>query len=553
MESVFNPYKGPSAADGAYSGMSLDEFLASLRLDKLQDTLGRRQANLEWLFKDAATKVTDPYSASSDIVAMQLREIMKDSFNKLHTHVQDIRLSKEHLRIFSNKKYDGEEPVVKTLKNYLLRLVKEAETTDTKLVDAISEYELLDDMEERKKRVHFALPEYHESIFEDDAEHIHWPADAPPFDEPDGRMEPGTVHTRRVMMNNLPKGISAAQVAKGVRALGGLLGITMVTTPKMTGDGKDGALLEFKWASSAAHYVDYIRKYPMNYVDAEGVKHRAEVELVPTRSYPVSASQKPIGYSTSGELPNGRCLEFKHFPKGGVWYFFDRVGTMNVLEASYLGTTDPNEDGVLTVEFASVFYANYARDLVSMRKIEYYTPDRSEIVPSFGDSEYKTDGLWYENPRHLIAHMEVDHLALKWDVRPYNMIWPMATLLKHQYKIARKPVPSTSEPETALSLSLKMDTAFEEDDGAKVRWHNGYRYVVVGSTIRILLRNGTWIIATQEEIKPLMTITLQDPAWAQFWDAYFANNQAINYRRWDAYAAIAKHRRQQSADQGLQG
>lgn len=53
----------------------------------------------------------------------------------------------EHLRIFSNKKYDGEEPVVKTLKNYLLRLVKEAETTDTKLVDAISEYELLDDME----------------------------------------------------------------------------------------------------------------------------------------------------------------------------------------------------------------------------------------------------------------------------------------------------------------------------------------------------------------------------------------------------------------------
>lgn len=107
---MFNPYKGPSAAEyaaspsfpnhvsdntsGAYSGMSLDEFLASLRLDKLQDTLRRRQANLKGLFKDAATKVTDPYSASSDIVAMQLREVMKDSFVKLHTHVQDIRLSK---------------------------------------------------------------------------------------------------------------------------------------------------------------------------------------------------------------------------------------------------------------------------------------------------------------------------------------------------------------------------------------------------------------------------------------------------------------------------
>lgn len=397
------------------------------------------------------------------------------------------------------------------------------------------------------------MPEYHESIFEDDVEHIHWPAEAPPFDEADGSMEPGAVHTRRVIMNNLPKGISAAQVAKGVRALGGLLRITIINAPKVTGDGKDGALLEFNWASSATLYVDYIRKYPMYYVDDKGLKHRAEVELVPTRSYPVSSSQRPLGCSSSGELPNGRCLEFKHFPKGGVWYFFDRIGTMNVLDASYMETTDPYEDGVLTVEFASVFHANKACDLINMRKIEYYKPDgRSKIVPSFCDSEYKTDGLWYDSPRHVIAYMPVDHLALQWDVRPFNMLWPMAILPTHRHRIARKPVSSTSGPETALSLSLKMDTDFEEDDDAKVRWHNGYRYVVVGSTIRILLRNGNWVIAAREEIEPLMGITLQDPVWAQFWDTYFANNQAINFRKWDAYATVAKHRRQQTAEHGLQ-
>ncbi|KAF7532623.1 hypothetical protein G7Z17_g13619 [Cylindrodendrum hubeiense] len=536
-----------------FAGMTLDEFMASLQVDTLRDALRRRQIMLASLFKDASTKVKDPYSASSDQVSVDLREKMKDLLNKQQSYVQDIRHSKEHLRVFANVDYDEKEATTVTLKMHLVHLVKEAWKRDEQLVEAISEYESLDDMEENKEKGRFGLPNYPDSFFMDDAVVIHWPAEAPPFDDTNGYIPYGAVYSRRVLLSNLPKGITPAQILKGVRGLGGLLQIYKINAGKITGDGTDMAMLEFHWPSTALEYTLYLMKKPMYYMDAKGVKYRAGVEHVPTRSWPVSSNEQHHGCVKSEDFPTGRSLRFTHFPQGGVWYFIDQIGTKNIIEVSYMKADDLYKDGTLTVEFTTVFEAGRVRTLVEEFEFKFYklTHPR-KIIAFYSDAECRTDSLWKTTNKHIIPHVPVDHLALKWDVRPWNMLWPTSFVNFPAPSIPRKPVPASTKPETALLKSLNINIHSVEQDEGKTCYAWGHRYAIVGTTIRIYSRDKRWTIAQKNDVDSLFASTSNIPEYSKFWDTYFANNDMINVRKWEEYAKIARHRREKSAEQGLQ-
>ncbi|KPM45358.1 hypothetical protein AK830_g1242 [Neonectria ditissima] len=542
------------------SDIDLEAFSYSLRFDALQDAFERRRTNVKDLFKRAAAKIEDKYSVAYDDEAARLRLRIKALLASQQFSVADIRNNRAS-NMQSPWECDSTDPAALNLRDYLADRVKQAWDTDDQLIDMISEYESLEDMdfvnfdELNEDDLTPTLSQFADSpetkaIFEDDAELVHWPAEAPPFDEASGEMEPSTVHSRRVVMNNLPDGISPAQVIKGVSGLGGLLRIDVINSAKVA-SGKASALLEFNWASTAEEYAKYIQRKPMYYLDVNGVKHQAEVSVIPTRSYPVDTSLAPLRAS-GADTPNGRCLEFTEFPELGVWFFFERIGTSNIIGASYTSTSDPFEDGVLTVEFISVFHANQARRLVNHHQLDFYPPSpQHRIVPTFCDSDYKTSDLWGVTNKHTIQYRPIDHLALEWDQRPWNKKWP-ATIVRPSFSIPRKPVPTTKAYANNTDESLKFETKTSQPSDGSTRIFQGFRFTIVGNTMRIALQNHTWVIATDDQIQPLMQKTLHVPGWASFWDLWFQNTGQINLRKWDEYARIARHRRQQAAAQGLQ-
>ncbi|KAK7429979.1 hypothetical protein QQZ08_003601 [Neonectria magnoliae] len=545
-------------------GKGLDKFALELRVDVLDNILERRRTSLESLFDSAAANMNNPFSLAGDTEAINLREDMKNLFTNLENCIKDVKLSKEHLRILTNKQYDGSEPVARRLKAYTSSLFREAADKNATLTDLIEEYEALDEMElvsldvvehdEHEDGQHRGLPNYHESIFEDEADNIYWPAMAPPFDEATGEMEPSTVHSRRVVINNLPDGISPAQVIKGVNGFGGLLRLDVFNSTPVSG-GTSTALVEFNWASCAINYANYTRTTPIFYLDVNGVKHRAKIGIVPTRSYPVDASVAALRATGSNDAPNGRCLKFHDFPMSGIWYFFERIGPSNIIGASYVKNGDPREDGDLTVEFISVFHACQARRLIVERKLKYYDlGHQRKIEATACDSDAKRRSyLWGATKGgRVVEHVPIDHLALEWDRRPWNTLWPM-TVTSSMQPIRRKPVPSSVHTlKSAFFESLKFEAINFQLDDDSTRLFQGFRFTIVGNTVRINLRNSTWVIASREEIEPLMERTLHDPDWANFWDLYFTSNKQVNIRKWDEYGQLAKHRRQEAAKQGLQ-
>ncbi|KAK7403176.1 hypothetical protein QQX98_011080 [Neonectria punicea] len=533
-------------------GRSLDKFAFELRVDVLDDILERRRTGLESLFESAATKMRNPFSLAGDTEAIKLREDMKSLFNSLENCIKDVKLSKEHLRVLTNKQYDGGDPVAGRFQTYAISLFKEAADKNAILIDLIEEYEALDEMEEHEGGQHRGLPKYHESIFEDEANAIYWPAMAPPFDEATGEMEPGTVHSRRIVINDLPDGISPAQVIRGVSGFGGLLRLDVFNYTQVSG-GTSTALVEFNWASSAMSFVNYARTTPVFYLDVNGVKHRADIGLVSTRSYPVDASVAALRATGSNDTSSGRCLEFLDFPMSGIWYFFERIGTSHIIGASYMKNNDPREDGVLTVEFISVFHACQARRLIEERKLKYYI-DQRKIKATSCDSDAETRRYLQGATKggHVVEYVPIDHLALEWDRRPWNTQWPM-TINPSMHPIRRKPVPlSVDTLGSAFFESLKSEAINFQPDDDSTRLFQGFRFTIVGNKVRMNWRDSSWVIASREGIEPLMKHTLHDPDWASFWDLYFTNNKQVNIRKWDEYGKIAKHRRQGAAEQGLQ-
>ncbi|KYK59094.1 hypothetical protein DCS_00222 [Drechmeria coniospora] len=59
-------------------------------------------------------------------------------------------------------------------------------------------------------------------------------------------------------------------------------------------------------------------------------------------------------------------------------------------------------------------------------------------------------------------------------------------------------------------------------------------------------------LATSHDIKLLMANTLYEPAWANEWDRHFKANGTIDLRTWERYGMLSKHRRQRTAELGIE-
>ncbi|KAH6895874.1 hypothetical protein B0T10DRAFT_603474 [Thelonectria olida] len=577
------PYLGVIAlsddeSDDDFLEVTLDDFLGSLRIARLQYTLEHREGIIRTLFSDAMQKVGNNETLFSDQAAIDLREEIKTVFAQQKATIHEICLLKEHLRAFASKKCTGYEPVCVNLKKTLTCRCKEALGRDEKLVKLITTHErlgddefVLDDLDgfeiisngESIEDDCRAVLNFHDDILEDDGNNVTWPPNKPPFDEPvRHKLSAGKTgsFSRRVTIGNLPEFITATQILKGVRGWGGVRGIIVCPPGRLT-NGKTNAIIEFKWASSAKVYETRAKTTPLRFLDANGTEHVSTVELINTRSYPVRGKQP--GQSDVSLWASGRVLEFPQFPREGIWAFLEHIGLTKIIDVSFeqpKGTTERciegrMNHGTLTIEFTCVYRASHTRSSVEEGSIPYYHVSGDKIQDTYCKSDLHSKSLWEaDRARGIgIPHVPIDHIALKWDVHPFNFIYYKTTNDYHVPTLAKPAYPVANSPTGALEQSLYFNKTHAAINQDSMRMFAGKMYVIVGCTTRVFLPNSTWAIATDDELKHLSEKTLHEPEWARFWDLWFWNNQTINIRKLESYSKIAKHRREVTGKKGFHG
>ncbi|KAH7150377.1 hypothetical protein B0J13DRAFT_606044 [Dactylonectria estremocensis] len=366
-------------------------------------------------------------------------------------------------------------------------------------------------------------PKYHDSILADGIDQICKPTTIP--------------ESRLVIIGNIPEGIPPSQIIKGVCGRGGLLYISMFQHHDASTGGKSVTALQFRFASAASAYAELIRKNPIYYLDAEGNKHRADVQHVQTSSFSAPYSGSPInGLPLRDDAPSGRCVGFSHFPEACVWDFINRIGLDRIIDLSYEETDHMGKHGILIIELGASFDARHLCRKVQEDGFDYYTVGGENdgnrgIRLSYCDSD-RPDGLLGSTNDHCIPHIPADHLTLKWNHQPWNKTRGISSIWK---VMLRKPE-TFCNPNSCLPV-----------------YYVGSHYYIRDREIRKQHRRNAHqdVSLDQEDIDRLLATTLHNPSWATLWDKYFDANQKLNLRKCDEYAMIANHRRLKAEEQGL--
>ncbi|KAI5463673.1 hypothetical protein BGZ63DRAFT_423000 [Mariannaea sp. PMI_226] len=350
-------------------------------------------------------------------------------------------------------------------------------------------------------------------------------------------LESGNNNVRFIVIGNLPTDVSAAQALMGVKGHGLIQSITMVNAPKLK-DGMSSAVVEFNSGISPRLLFEFIKKNKIYYRNGIGKKHLADIQEF-SQQFPDYQQTKATDHEI---FTTGRVLKLPNFPKHGIWWFLERCGTMNIIDATLRENDKRSARATLVVEFTSFLEAGRALQLIESGSVGYYN-DRNDIQCRHASSDFhfRPAKLWtLKGIRDIaISHIPVDHIAEKWDTQPWNSICP--TLINHADQPCGRPtLVNSADP---YDRSLHIDTAYAAIDESRTRNYNGRRHTIVSCDIRVYLENGTWAILEEHEVDWLRKSTLGNPLWSKFWDLWYENNHIVDQKRVDTYAMTQRHHR----------
>jgi hypothetical protein len=338
---------------------------------------------------------------------------------------------------------------------------------------------------------------------------------------------------RRVILSHLPSDCHLAQLLASLYGRP-CIEAGLYDASRIADQGARGGFIEFITAASAQEFIGLVDNGLVLYADVTGHAHVPRACAAPRRVPHVTGSKLSM-------LQNGwtRTLKADNFPREAVWFFLCAYGLSNVVKAKY-----DSVRSILRVEFNSIFNCGAVVRDVFERGFPYFQPQLNRMTgnPLFSRdySEFQDDrcqprlgfdtvGLCWEisndrTPRHpVLPHVSKDHLADKFNCIPYNTIWPSSYF----------PILSRQglEPQWDPELILKHQCSQIEAEVSLSRhfW--------------------SWQLSKKNDI---LTETLDDREWEGAWTLYFRSHAAttIDLQRLSRYAAVARHRREKTAEEG---
>ncbi|KAM5347866.1 hypothetical protein ACJ41O_007690 [Fusarium nematophilum] len=356
------------------------------------------------------------------------------------------------------------------------------------------------------------------------------------------------ISSRRVVINNLPQSVTLTQVYDGVTALGGVLSIQVLNTAALSTTGNCSAVIEFKRPAGAQAFYDYACKKSIYFEDDAGDLHRADVQLVKTASYPLTADQVRLSGINVNDSLSGRCLDLALFPGTALWYTMKRIGLGNIVRVNY---TEQREgfNGELSIELISLFQAGRVRQMVHNKVLPGYPGGMDDIQNGLTPSDLPSASLW-SRCGNVIACPDKDHLEKEWNRYPFNSFVPTKNI-RFGSVIHRKRVPDFAPRKLYIDLNI---IPLDDDDLPPLENLDGKFYVLDGRDIYStrLDKTNQYCQVSEQDISLLMDVTLHKPEWKKFWDTFCDARSLGNLRAWDEYGKLAKHRREKAAEQGLE-
>jgi hypothetical protein len=339
---------------------------------------------------------------------------------------------------------------------------------------------------------------------------------------------------RRVILSHLPSDCHLVQLLASLYGRP-CIEAGLYDTSRIAGQGARGGFVEFITTASAREFIGLVDNGLVLYADGSGHAHVSKAWVAPRRVPHVTGSKL-------GMLQNGwtRTLKADNFPREAVWFFLCAYGLSNVVRAKY-----DSVRSTLRVEYNSIFNCGAVVRDVFERGFPYFQPHLNRSTGNllfardysgFQCDRYQprlgfdTVGLCWEitddrTPRHpVLPHVSKDHLADKFNCIPYNTIWPPSYL----------PILSRQ------GLEPRWDTEL-------IRKHQCSQIEAETSLSRHLW---SWQLPKQNG---MLTETLEDPEWESAWTLYFRSHAdtTIDLQRLGRYAAVARHRRERTAEDGL--
>ncbi|VUC33050.1 unnamed protein product [Clonostachys rosea] len=376
--------------------------------------------------------------------------------------------------------------------------------------------------------------------------------------------------SRRVIISNLPSGVSIAQILRGVRGFGPVVNVHLIDTAEVKGQGTKSASIEFMSSYSAESFVWSAKsEYYLEFED-NNTRRVADVWRVPGRTQEAE--------STSDRGKVSRRFKMDNFPVNAVWFFICTMGgEKTIVHASY----DYHHGKSLTVEFVSLAHSIRAYKLVgkkefpfyvpcfgslsyvsedqsrldtpiwngyrtpseSLRSVEFYFPSNEELSSI---SEGTVSRTWCSTPDYslkcqFVAWIAPDEITTSFDKVPYNEDWPDSYHdIMSKYHLEPR---SKEEMEEARKRAVKKMAKY-------LGFHRrGWSWQATCGKVLSRRTSLSSLSMSRDSIISTMSI----PRLENTWTSFFRDNQdaTIDVQRWEHYSRLAQHRRELCAQQGL--
>ncbi|CAH0050335.1 unnamed protein product [Clonostachys solani] len=386
--------------------------------------------------------------------------------------------------------------------------------------------------------------------------------------------------SRRVIISNLPSGVSIAQVLRGVRGFGPVVKVFLIDTAKIEGQGTKSASIEFVSSNSAAAFAfsaksDFFIEYEDNQT-----RRTADVWLVPGRTQ---------GAKFTSESENvTRCFKIDNFPVHAVWFFICAMGGEKAIVHAAYNHKCGSE--ALTVEFVSLAHSTQAYQWLQNKEFPFYAPSPGSLhwiaedetrlgLPSpntschspddssnsfyiptsesidcfaeeFAEDEFAEDETESDLPspntgcrtppdysprRQFVAYIAPDQITISFDKVPYNEDWPdIEHPIMSLYHLEPR---SREEMEEACRQEVELMA-----ENLTLRRRGWSWQATYGGSCRRTSFCWDTIISS-----------MSSPRLEGTWKVYFSEHQdsTIDLQKWGHYARLAQHRRELCAQQGL--
>ncbi|KAF4982382.1 hypothetical protein FZEAL_1987 [Fusarium zealandicum] len=233
-------------------------------------------------------------------------------------------------------------------------------------------------------------------------------------------------NSRRVVLNNLPTGVSLTQIFDGVSGQGGIASVQILNTGTLSTPGSRSAVVEFNEPGGARDYCIASKKKPIFFQNECLLFQQVDVQIIWTASYMTKAASACVFPADAKDYRGCRCVELTKFPEGAIFNTLKTIGLQNIVRVSFEGSmTKPT--GQLCIEVSSVFHSQRLRHLVQRGKILGYVWALDHMLPEGTPSDQPAESLW---PRVENGVPFVDHGYLEWvfNRKPYNLITTLPVL-----------------------------------------------------------------------------------------------------------------------------